>query len=194
MKKPDILIALGPLIKAFRTLGISYYIGSSVASSAYGIARATLDVDLISDVKAEHVHSLVEMLETDYYIDKEMILDAINRRSTFNLIHLATMLKIDVFVTKERLYDQCAFQRKRKETLDEEQITDEFYLASPEDVILNKLEWFRMGGESSERQWHDVVGIMHVQGDLLDRNYLHRWASELKISDLIEKAFHDAGI
>ena len=193
MKKPDILVALDPIRKAFKKLGVSYYIGGSVASSAYGIARATLDVDLVADLKIHHVDSLVVMLESDYYIEKEMILDAINRRSTCNLIHLGTMLKIDIFVTKDRLYDQCAFQRKRKETLDEEQKTDEFYLASPEDVILNKLELFRMGGESSERQWHDVVGIMQVQSNSLDKNYLQHWALELKISDLLEKAFHDAG-
>jgi len=193
MKKPDILTTLDPLIKAFRKIGIPYYIGGSVASSAYGIARATLDVDLISDLKTHHVDSLVEMLEFDYYIDREMILDAIKRSSTFNLIHLGTMLKVDIFVTKDRPYDQSAFQRKRKETLDEEQKADEFYLASPEDVILNKLEWFRMGGESSERQWYDVVGIMQVQSNSLDKNYLQHWALELKISDLLEKAFHDAG-
>ena len=193
MKKPDILVALDPIIKAFTALGIPYCIGGSVASSAYGIARATLDVDLVADLKIHHVDSLSVMLESDYYIDRDMILDAMKRRSSFNLIHLGTMLKVDVFIIKDRPYDQSAFQRKRKDTLDEEQITDEFYLASPEDVILNKLEWFRMGGESSERQWNDVVGIMQVQGDLLDRNYLYHWASELKISDLLEKAFHDAG-
>ena len=123
-----------------------------------------------------------------------MILDAIKRSASFNLIHLGTMLKIDIFVTKDRPYDKVVFQRKRKETLDEKHKTDEFYLASPEDVILNKLEWFRMGGESSERQWHDVIGIMQVQGDSLDKNYLQQWALELKILDLLEQAFRDAGV
>jgi len=194
MKKPDILVALDPIRKAFKKLGISYYIGGSVASSAFGIARATLDVDLVSDLKSHHADSLVEMLESDYYIERDMILDAIKRRSSFNLVHLGTMLKVDIFIIGDRPYDQSAFQRKRKDALDEEHEADEFYLASPEDVILNKLEWYRMGGESSERQWHDVVGIMQVQGDLIDRNYLHHWALELNISDLLEKAFRDAGI
>lgn len=194
MKKPDILVALDPIIKAFAALGIPYCIGGSVASSAYGIARATLDVDLVADLKIHHVDSLVVMLESDYYIDRDMILDAMKRRSSFNLIHLETMLKVDVFIIKNRPYDQSAFQRKRKDALDEEHEADEFYLASPEDVILNKLEWYRMGGESSERQWHDVLGIMQVQGDLMDRIYLHHWASVLKISDLLEKAFRDAAL
>ena len=194
MKKPDILTALEPVIKAFKKLSIPYYIGGSVASSAYGIARATLDVDLASCLKTQHVHSLVETLEPDYYIDKEMILDAIKRHASFNLIHLGTMLKLDIFITKDRPYDRSAFQRKRKDTLEETKGATEFYLASPEDVILNKLEWFRMGREVSERQWHDVLGIMKVQGDLIDKEYLRNWAAELKILDLLEKAFDDAGI
>jgi len=192
MKKPDILAALDPVVKAFEKIGVSYYLGGSVASSAYGIARATLDVDLVADLKTQHVNSLTEMLKSDYYIDKEMILDAIKRHSSFNLIHLETMLKVDIFIIKDRPYDGVAFQRKRKDTLDEEQGAAEFYLASPEDIILNKLEWFQMGGKVSERQWHDVLGIMKVQRELMDKEYLRRWAKELGISDLLEQAFRDA--
>ena len=192
MKKPDILAALDPVVKAFEKIGVSYYLGGSVASSAYGIARATLDVDLVADLSAQHVNSLAGMLASDYYIDKEMILDAIKRHSSFNLIHLETMLKVDIFIIKDRPYDGVAFQRKRKDTLDEEQGAAEFYLASPEDIILNKLEWFQMGGKVSERQWYDVLGIMKVQRELMDKEYLRRWAAELGISDLLEQAFRDA--
>lgn len=192
MKKPDILAALDPVVNAFKKIGVSYYLGGSVASSAYGIARATLDVDLVADLSVQHVNSLTEMLKSDYYIDKEMILDAIKRHSSFNLIHLETMLKVDIFIIKDRPYDGVAFQRKRKDTLDEEQGADEFYFASPEDIILNKLEWFQMGGKVSERQWHDVLGIMKVQRELMDKEYLRRWATELGISDLLEQAFLDA--
>ena len=192
MKKPDILAALDPVVKAFEKIGVSYYLGGSVASSAYGIARATLDVDLVADLSAQHVNSLTEMLKSDYYIDKEMILDAIKRHSSFNLVHLETMLKVDIFIIKDRPYDGVAFQRKRKDTLDEEQGAAEFYFASPEDIILNKLEWFQMGGKVSERQWHDVLGIMKVQRELIDKEYLRLWAAELGISVLLEQAFRDA--
>ncbi len=192
MKKPDILAALDPVVKAFERIGVSYYLGGSVASSAYGIARATLDVDLVADLSAQHVNSFTEMLKSYYCIDKEMILDAIKRHSSFNLIHLETMLKVDIFIIKDRPYDGVAFQRKRKDTLDEEPGAAEFYFASPEDIILNKLEWFQMGGKVSERQWHDVLGIMKVQRELMDKEYLRRWAAELGISDLLEQAFRDA--
>jgi hypothetical protein len=134
------------------------------------------------------------MLESDYYIDEKMILDAIHRSSSFNLMHLETMLKVDVFVVKDRPYDREAFKRKRKDSLDEEQGAAEFYLASSEDIILSKLEWFRMGGNVSERQWGDVLGVLKVQGDSLDVKYLRYWAAELGIADLLEQAFRDAGI
>lgn len=191
MKNPDIITAIQPVIKAFEKLGVQYYIGGSIASSAYGLARATLDVDMVSDLKPEHVHLLVKMLEPDYYIEEEMILNAIKRRSSFNIIHLETMLKVDIFLKKDSPYAREAFKRKRKETLDEERETVEFYLASCEDIILNKLEWFRLGGGISERQWNDVLGVIKVQGDLLDKGYLFHWAAELGLSKLLKKTFKE---
>ncbi|MFH1009343.1 MAG: DUF6036 family nucleotidyltransferase [Candidatus Latescibacterota bacterium] len=194
MKKPDLLTATEPVAEAFEKLGIRYYIGGSVASSAYGVARSTMDVDMVSDIKPKHVRSLVSMLESSYYIDENMILDAIRRGSSFNMVHLETMLKIDVFIAKNSPYEMETFKRRRKDTLDEEQRTTEFYLASPEDIVLNKLVWFRLGGDVSDRQWHDVLGVLKVQGDLLDKKYLQHWAPELKVKDLLESAFQDAGI
>ena len=192
MKNPDLLSAIEPLVKAFEKLGILYYIGGSVASSAYGIARTTLDVDMVTDLKPQHVHSLIEMLEPDYYISEDMILDAINRRSSFNIIHLKTMLKVDLFITKERPYNNEIFKRIKKESLDDELKSAEFYLASCEDVILSKLEWYHLGGNISERQWNDILGVIKVQVDLLDKDYLSHWAAELGLSKLLEKALKDA--
>jgi len=193
MKKPDILAAIEPVVNAFEKQGILYYIGGSVASSAYGIARMTLDVDMVTNLMPQHVKPFAEMLKPAYYIDEEMIFDAIRQRSSFNIIHLETMIKVDIFVPKDRPYNNEIFRRKRKETFDEEQGTAEFYLASSEDVILNKLEWYNMGGKISERQWNDVLGVIKVQADLLDKGYLSHWASELGLSDLFEKALRDAG-
>lgn len=194
MKNPDILSATEPVAEAFEQLGITYCIGGSVASSAYGIPRSTMDVDMVSDLKPVHVRSLVRMLESSYYIDENMILDAIERRSSFNVIHLETMLKIDIFVAKNTPYDIETFKRRRKDTLDEEQNTAEFYLVSAEDIILNKLVWFRLGGGVSDRQWNDVLGVLKVQKNSLDASYLKYWAPELKVEDLLERAFQDSGI
>jgi hypothetical protein len=193
MKQPDIIAALDGVIAGFERLGIAYYIAGSVASSAYGIARATMDVDIVANVEAGQVDRFVEVLETDYYIDAGMIREAIRRSTSFNLIHLETMIKIDVFILKDQPYNSKAFSRRQRDTLDEES-PREFYLSSPEDVVLNKLQWYQKGGSVSEQQWKDVLGVLKVQGDKLDLEYLKYWASRLNISDLLNRSFDDAGM
>jgi hypothetical protein len=101
--------ALEPVINTFEKLGITYYVGGSVASSVYGIARATMDVDIISELKQNHISLLVERLKSKFFIDGDMILDAIKNKSSFNIIHLASMLKIDVFISKEGIFDKKVF-------------------------------------------------------------------------------------
>jgi len=193
MKKPDIIVALDMVIGCFEKFGIAYYIGGSVASSAYGIARATIDVDLVAKVEIPQVNRLVKALETDYYIDADMIRDAIHRRASFNLIHLETTLKIDVFIVKEQPYDVEALTRRQPDTLDEES-SRKFYLSSPEDIILSKLQWYQRSGGVSEQQRKDVLGVLKIQGDKLDLEYLKYWASRLNLSDLLNRSFDDAGI
>jgi hypothetical protein len=194
MKKPDILAALDPVMQAFEKIGVPYYIGGSIASSAFGIARATLDVDLIADLTAHNALSLVKMLKNDYYIDEEMILNAIHKHSSFNIIHLETMIKLDIFVPEDTPYKKAVFERRRKDTLEEKEGAKEYHLTSPEDVILNKLVWFDKGEQVSERQWRDVLGVLKVQADALDKEYLLRWAAELGIAELLKKAFSNADI
>jgi len=193
MKKIDIIEALSKVIECFDRLGITYYIGGSLASSAYGTARATMDVDLVSNVKMSQVDDLVQSLEADYYISAEMIREAIRRHASFNLIHLETMIKIDVFIAKDRPYDSAALTRRRLETLDEES-SRKFYLSSPEDSVLSKLQWYETGGRMSEQQWKDILGVLKVQSDKLDLEYLKCWASRLNLSELLNRSFDDAGM
>ena len=193
MKKTDIIAALDMVIDCFEKLGIEYYIGGSVASSVYGIARATMDVDLIANVEIHQTDNLVKALEKDYYIDAGMITNAIHERTSFNLIHLETMFKIDVFILKNQPYDSKALSRRQPDTLDEES-SRKFYLSSPEDVILNKLQWYHAGGRISEQQWKDVLGVLKVQSDRLDLKYLKYWASILNLSDLLNRSFANAGL
>ena len=193
MKKPDIIAALDMVIGCFEKVGTAYYIGGSVASSAYGIARATMDVDLVADIKIGQVNRLVKALEADYYIDAETIREAIHRSTSFNLIHLETMLKIDVFIVEDQPYDSEALARRRADTLDEESPRT-FYLSSAEDIILSKLRWYQKGGGVSEHQWKDFLGVLKVQGVKLDLEYLKHWASRLNLSDLLNRSFDDAGM
>jgi len=193
MKIPDILLAVQPVIQAFEKISIPYYIGGSVASSVYGMARATLDVDVIADLKVTHIPRLKQILENKYYIDAEMIADAIRTNSSFNLIHLETMIKIDVFIHENEPYQNEALQRKKKDTL-EDNGKIQFYFSSPEDIIIHKLQWYKMGGLVSERQWLDVIGVIKVQGDLLDKKYLAGWSRKLGLSSLLKEAFEAADV
>lgn len=191
MNALEIMSAILPMVIAFEQLGIPYHIGGSVVSSVYGFPRATFDVDLVADLKLEHVRPLVKRLEAEYYIDEDMVRDAIRHRSSFNAIYLDTMLKVDVFVLKSRAFDQEELRRVQQQVLVEGSRT--FYMASPEDLVLNKLEWYRMGGGVSDRQWNDILGVLKVQGTALDMDYLQRWAADLNVTDLLERALVDAG-
>ncbi len=194
MKTPDILIALKRVIHIFEKLSIPYYIGGSIASSIFGMARATMDVDIVADIDSHHIPLLKKYLENDYYIDEAMIKEAIRKKSSFNLIHLETVLKIDVFIYKDEPYQRNVFQRKLKDTLEEDSGDTAFYFSSPEDTIINKLIWYKLGGEVSERQWLDVIGVIKVQGNSLDKSYLKDWSQKIQILGLLEKAFNESGI
>ena len=194
MKTPDILVALKPVINIFEKLSIPYYIGGSIASSIYGIARATMDVDIVADIDTHHIPALKQHLENDYYMDEDMIKEAILNKSSFNLIHLETVLKIDVFIYKDDPYQRIAIQRKLKDTLEEDNSDTTFYFSSPEDTIINKLIWYKMGGEVSDRQWLDVIGVIKVQGESLDKSYLKDWSQKLQILELLSKAFNESEI
>ncbi|HEX7973504.1 MAG TPA: hypothetical protein VF498_03775 [Anaerolineales bacterium] len=179
------------VIDAFERLEVPYLIGGSLASALHGTARSTLDTDLVADLKAKQVTSLVNMLKMDFYIDEEMILDAIRYQSSFNVIHLTTMFKVDVFISKHRRFDQIQFQRRQLQILANEP-ERKAYVTTAEDIILAKLEWYRQGNEISDRQWRDILGVLKVQAGRLDLDYLNQWAVELKVADLLQRALKES--
>lgn len=188
MTEPAILEAFRPVVEALDHLGIGYYIGGSVASSLYGAPRSTADADLIADIRAEHAEPLADALGEDYYCDADMIREAVARKSMFNVVHLGTAIKVDVYVLKREAWDLEAFARRRTDTFPDESGGRAFCIGTAEDILLAKLAWFRLGGEMSDRQWGDILGILHVQRDALDADYLERWASVLDVTDLLAKA------
>jgi hypothetical protein len=189
----DVVEALLPVVEALEELGVRYRVGGSVASSALGVPRSTLDVDIACELGLAHVARFAARLRERYYVDADMISDAIRRRATFNLVHLATMLKVDVFIRKSRAFDVQSFERVVRKPLDVAEGARSFDVTTAEDIILYKLEWYRLGNEISERQWLDLVGVLKVQASAIDVAYLRQWARELRVEDLLERALLAAG-
>lgn len=172
-------------------LGIRYAVGGSLASSLHGVMRSTLDVDIVADMRHEHIAPLVAALSPEFYADDEMIKDAIEHHSSFNLIHYETAFKVDIFIRKERPFDQMQLERRTLSVI----VTDpeaSIYVTSPEDTILAKLEWYRMGGEVSDRQWRDISGVLKTRAGELDLAYLRQTASMLNVADLLERALQES--
>lgn len=186
--RADLLAALLPVVEVLDRLRVDYLVGGSVASSVHGMARATMDIDLVADLRAEHVGPLVSSLEGEYYVDADAMHDALRDRTAFNLIHLDSMFKVDIFVPKGRPFDREVLARRASDRFQDTPNAREIFVATAEDVILAKLEWFERGGRISDRQWSDVLGVLRVQGDALDFAYLRRWASELGLTDLLDRA------
>lgn len=172
-------------------LGIPWIVGGSLASSIHGVPRATQDIDLVAEMRRGHAKPLVAALEADFYVDEDAVLDAVLRRASFNLVHLDTMTKVDVFVPKGDPLSTAQIRRRQfvqvgatsGETLP---------VLSPEDVILQKLRWYDAGQRISERQWRDVLGVLKVRGGTLDEGYLRQQASDAGLGELLQQALDDA--
>jgi hypothetical protein len=175
----------------FERLGVPYLIGGSLASTLYGMVRTTQDSDIVAEMRPEHIQPFVSALEADFYVDQEMITESIQRNSSFNIIHHETMFKVDVFIPRPSPFLRSQLARARRQTFTfEKDVSAKF--ASPEDTILSKLEWYRLGGEASDRQWRDILGVLKTKAGDIDLEYLHQWARELKVGDLLERALTQA--
>ena len=178
--------ALARLLEILDRAEIPYSVGGSVASSAHGIPRTTMDVDLVTDLKPDRVDEFVALLEKDFYADAATIKDALAGGRSFNLIHFATAYKFDLFPLRGDAYSRVEFARRAFIELHffgPEPL--ECAVATAEDTILRKLEC--KGGETSERQWNDLRGILKVSGAHLDLPYLRQWAPHLHVADLLER-------
>lgn len=187
MADPSELVqALQPVIDELDRLGVRHYVGGSVASSIHGAARSTLDADVVAELDEATALSLAASLQSEFYVSKANVIDAVRRRSCFNVIHLATSFKVDVFVSQQREFDRCVQDRAVKSIISETGPLSA-PVATPEDIILLKLEWYRLGNETSERQWSDLTTVAKLQADRLDRDYTRRWAVQLGVADLLER-------
>lgn len=174
-------------------LEVPYVVGGSLASSLHGIPRSTQDADLVAALRTDHIQSFIGRVEGVFYLSPERVEAAVRQRTSFNLIHLKTMIKVDLFVFSETPLAKQEMARRQILPIPGEP-TAQLQIASPEDTILQKLLWYRKGGGVSERQWNDILGVVKVQGKALDVGYLQEWAKRSGIEDLLAQVFADSGM
>lgn len=185
------LPALKTVVNALDANVIPYMLGGSFASSFYGIPRATFDADLVVEISPVNAERLYVSLKNAFYADPEEILQAAEKRTSFNLIHLETAFKVDIFPLKTDDYSKQAFARRVKQILSPESGTG-LWLQAPEDVIISKLLWHKLGGEASVKQPADIVGVLRTQAGALDRAYLNLWVERLGLAAIFKKIEPDA--
>jgi hypothetical protein len=185
------LAVLSHVTRVLEEQGVAYTVVGSFASSLHGLYRATGDVDIVADIRPEQVGPIVAALQSDFYIDGQAVRRAVARRRSFNVIHLESVFKVDVFIPPRDDFNQQQLVRRRPEKLKtDEELT--LYVATAEDTILSKLRWYRAGGAVSNTQWADVRGIIGAQGGGLDLSYMRGWADRLGVRDLLEKALDES--
>ena len=180
----DLAIDLG---RQFDAIGVRWLVGGSVASSLLGVPRTTTDLDVVAELRDVHVKPLYDALSPSYYVDQDTMRWAVSTRRSFNAIHDATAIKVDVFCSKDEPLGREELERRRLLDLRGHKLP----VATAEDIILEKLIWYREAGDS-ERQWRDAAGVVAVRGDVLDREYLARHAAVLGLSDLLERLLSGA--
>jgi hypothetical protein len=179
-------LALSQLTPVLEALGIRYVVVGSLASSSQGIYRATIDGDLLALLPTGQARRLAAVLGRNWSADADMMDRAVRDGRSFNIIHIPTAQKIDIFpVTND--FHATQLERAREIPLFPDEREMRFPVATPEDVLLAKLVWFREGGEVSEQQWRDLTGVIAINQDL-DLDYARSWAVRLRVEDLLDKA------
>lgn len=173
---------VGLVVDALERLGAVYMVAGSFASNFHGVPRMTQDADLVVDLDEAGALRLVRALEQEFYVTEEAAREAVRLRRLFNAIHLATGFKVDIVIKKDRAFSDEELARRMTGQLAGRPTR----FASAEDTILAKLEWSR--DAASDRQYADAQGVMSVQGASLDWGYLERWADDLGVSELLDRA------
>jgi len=188
---PEPLGVLARVAAALTRLDVPYFVAGSLASSLHGEPRSTNDIDLVADLDAQRIEALIADVGADFYLDPGAVREAVANRTSFNLVHLATATKVDVFLLISEPFEVERMRTRQRVALGGAPALEAF-VDAPEHTVLRKLEWFDRGGRVSERQWRDAVGVLRVQGERLDQARLRRWAGPLGVTDLLEQALGEA--
>jgi len=188
----EMVAALKPVAEALSLLRIPYYVGGSVASSYHGAVRSTMDIDIVCQMREEQVGPFVSQFNDTFYVSELAIRQAVRRRSCFNLIHFETSFKVDIFISRERPFDQICMDRAVASKLGGATDFIIVPMATVEDSIISKLEWYRLTDETSERQWDDVSRLVRLTGNALDTDYLAASAEMVGVTDLLLRLLDQA--
>jgi len=186
-----VLALLLPICHWFESRGFAYQIGGSFASSLHGVPRQTRDIDIVVDFPESAAAPFERDFSREYYVDSSQIKCAVREHRSFNLVHLDSGMKIDLFVAGTTAFDEMEMQRSVELLLDNHS-SHRFPVKSAEDTVLRKLMWYEQDGRVSSQQWNDVLGVLKVQQETLDRLYLDHWSSMLGIASLLQLAIEDA--
>lgn len=181
--------------KILDELSIPYYVGGSIASSAHGEPRSTLDADIAVSIGEDRARLLIEAMQPEFYISSTSVAEALSgRMTTFNVIHLETSIKADIYLIRlNNEYERSQLARRQRYSSDDRPELN-FYICTPEDIVLQKLVWYRIGRRQSDKQWRDILGVLKLQGENLDLAYLQHWAERLNLTQLLTQARTEAGL
>ena len=168
---------------------VRYTIGGSIAASFAGEPRSTLDIDVVVALKHSHIEPLVAALGNEFYFSEDALHRAIDTAGTVNLIDQDTNIKVDLFIAGGTPLDEQQLERRRAVDVGEGKT---IYIHPPEDILLQKLRWYRSGHGISDRQWRDIIAIVRTQGPLLDREYVRRNAPALSVEAEFDRALQEA--
>ncbi len=183
---PNVLAIAADAAARLESTAIRYVIGGSLASSLHGEPRATMDVDMVTDLSIDSIVGLCAALRPDYYVDDEAAREAVRARGSFNAVHMQSGVKVDFFVAGTDPFEVERLRTRIAVSLGDDSMSS-LWFDTAEHTVLRKLEWYRRGGEVSDRQWRDVKAIVALQGDRLDRAELARWADVLGVNDLLAR-------
>ena len=189
LNDPEALQVAFLVFDVLDSLGRRYHLGGSYASSIHGIPRQTQDIDIVCDLQPGDAERLATEIAEEFYCDRDRMAQAISKRVSFNLVHLKTGVKIDIFPKGSDRYDSEELERSQILELGEP--SRAVPVKTAEDTILRKLEWYRLGGEVSDRQWGDVLGILRTQDDRLNLDYLRSRSEILGVEDLLVRALEE---
>ncbi len=189
MTPSDPLAVAAVVGQILERVGLRYVIGGSVAASLMGEPRSTLDLDIMIEHDIEKTDLLALELSESCYVDRESALTAAHQRGTFNAIHFGSSMKIDFFVAEDSILAREALVHRRRI---EPPGSPALYFYALEDLVARKLLWFRMGGEISERQWRDVLGMLRLNEGSIDLDRLRALAMSAGVGELLERAISEA--